>query len=132
MDRLVVGRGVELGVLGLQFPLETGVEAVGHGAEQAPDVTQPQVPVPSAILDSPYEPAAVTAVGVAPARAAIAPVAPAPEAAEGELWALVGASEPTAKPAPASEATRVIVTILTAFLIIVILVGSLVLASQIA
>jgi hypothetical protein len=101
-------------------------------AGQAPEVThEPPVPVPSAILDSPYEPAAVTAASVAPARPAAAPVAPAPEAAEGELWALVGASEPTARPVPASEATRVILTILTAFLIIVILVGSLVLASQI-
>jgi hypothetical protein len=60
------------------------------------------------------------------------PVAPAPEAAEGELWALVGASEPIARPAPASEATRVILTILTAFLIIVIVIGALVLLSQIA
>jgi hypothetical protein len=101
-------------------------------ADLAPEATHEHEAIPSAVLDSPYEPAAITAASVAPVRPAVAPVAPAPDAAEGELWALVGTSEPTAKPAPASEVTRVILTILTAFLVIVILIGSLVLASQIA
>ena len=89
------------------------------------------VAAPSAALASPYAPAAAldaTAV-VQPGPAT---VSAAPGSSEGELWALVGASEPAAAPAPASEATRVILTIITAFLILVIVVGSLVLASQIA
>jgi hypothetical protein len=84
------------------------------------------------VLESPYAPAAVIAAeAAAPARPITAPVAAAPEATEGELWALVGASEPVAASASTSEATRVILTILTAFLILVIVVGTLVLASQI-
>jgi hypothetical protein len=94
---------------------------------------QPRAAAASGVSDSPYPPTTVpSTVTVTQKRPVAASAAPAPDASEGELWALVGASEPAAAAAPASEATRVILTILTAFLILAIVVGSLVLASQIA
>lgn len=54
-----------------------------------------------------------------------------PDADEGGLWALVGAAEPAAVgTSPRSEALRLVLTILVAIVILVIVVGSLVLASQ--
>lgn len=85
----------------------------------------------TAALDSPYAQADPVPAGAAPA-VRNADHATLPEASEGELWALVGASEPGPPPTSGSEAVRVILTILTAAVILVLVVGALVLASQMA
>jgi hypothetical protein len=79
----------------------------------------------------PHASAATSAAAITVAAEASPAVAAGTEASEGQLWALVGAPEPTAGSSAGSEATRVILTILAAFLILVIVVGSLVLATQI-
>ncbi|MET0773237.1 MAG: hypothetical protein ABWZ82_09145 [Candidatus Limnocylindrales bacterium] len=113
----------------------SGFEAptAGPGVAAVPsEPTAPDVPpaAPSPVLESPYNTPVVAATAAA-AQPRTAVQSTVPDASEGELWALVGASEPAATPATGSEAARVVLTILTAFLILVIVVGSLVLASQI-
>jgi hypothetical protein len=82
----------------------------------------------AALLESPYAPA-LTPAEVPPVEPS--PVRPvSPEADEGGLWALVGSPEPAVATPRRSEAVRVVLTILTAIVIIVIVIGSLVLASQ--
>lgn len=79
-------------------------------------------------LQSPYaEPVAMTAVAAGASTASSGL-----EASEGELWALVGGSEPTAAQATGSTWVRVLLTVLTALVILVVVIGSLVLASQLA
>jgi hypothetical protein len=102
-------------------------------AVRAAPIGEPSGSVPDALLDGPPVPGtAVTAATLSEAGPVIPPAAPSAEASEGELWALVGASETTAAPASRSEAARIILTILTAFVILAIVVGSLVLVGQIA
>lgn len=80
-------------------------------------------------LESPYAAAVVT-----PVAAPSAPPATSvgPEASEGELWALVGGAEPASAQAAGSGPLRTALTILTALVILVVVVGALVLASQLA
>lgn len=106
-------------------------EPVSWPVEAPTDPASAPVPAPAAaaLLASPYvpaPPATESAPGAPPPAHSVSP-----EADEGELWALVGSPEPaTAAASPRSEAVRVVLTILTAVIIIVIVVGSLVLASQ--
>lgn len=123
---------------------DIGDDHEGHGrptereqiADPAPiPAPEPQLdalgPVPVDTLGSLASPyvQAITDAAVPPSAA---PVAGSPEASEGELWALVSGSEASAAQAPGSGPVRVLLTILTAVGILVIVVGSLVLASQLA
>lgn len=66
----------------------------------------------------------------APAPSAATP--PTTGASDGELWALVETAQPSAGLASGSESLRVVLTILTALLVLAAVVGSLVLVSQLA
>ena len=103
----------------------TGVDARDVTADVDVAAGAPTV----AVLESPYAPAAAIP---GPSVIATRPAGPAtePEASEGELWALVGASEPAATAAPASRTGRVALTIITAFLILAVVIVALVVASQ--
>ncbi len=99
-------------------PIETaGTPTRSTAADTAVRLESPYAPAPTATEDTTAAPPPVQSVG--------------PESDEGGLWALVGSSEPTtASVSTRSAAVRVTLTVLTALVIIVIVVGSLVLASQ--
>lgn len=93
-----------------------------------PTVVEPALETPL-VLESPY-------IGPQAGLEASTPSTAAPAAAtgsgvpEGELWALVGGSEQSAAQASGSGALRVTLTILVALVILAVVVGALVLASQ--
>jgi hypothetical protein len=111
------------------------------GAVMAPAIAalepSPQVGVPEpspavAALASPYTAAGATMAATSTSTPPRSPVMAGPDASEGELWALVGASQHAVAPATTSDARREVLTILMAFLILAVVVVSVVLVSQIA
>lgn len=99
------------------------VPAPGGPVAPVPPTGGPSVGAPSDVSDD----------GAAGAPVALRTASPpvGPEAPEGGLWALVGASETTIPATPMSGVVRVVLTVLTAVAILVVVVGSLVLAAQI-
>ncbi|MFN8520228.1 MAG: hypothetical protein U0667_12730 [Chloroflexota bacterium] len=92
------------------------------------DPAEPSANPVAQTLQSPYaEPVAMSAVAVGAPTASSGP-----DASEGELWALVSGSEPRAAQATGSGWVRVLLTVLTALVILIVVIGSLVLASQLA
>jgi hypothetical protein len=89
----------------------------------AAEPVTPNVPGPSAQVDASVQ---ASSAARTPSPSASA------ESSEGELWALVGATGPADGSAPRSSVMRVALTVLMALVILVIVVASLVLASQVA
>ncbi len=107
--------------------VEAPTETAGAGARMTAEDTAARLE--SADAAAPTD-AAPTSIETTPAATGSGRSA-GPDADEGGLWALVGAAEPAAVgTSPRSEALRLVLTILVAIVILVIVVGSLVLASQ--
>ncbi|MEZ4597846.1 MAG: hypothetical protein R3C32_14165 [Chloroflexota bacterium] len=100
--------------------------ADGPGTPLPPPDLGPATTRTAQSLASPYVEPVVAIDAPAPPSSVVA------DAAEGELWALVGGAERPSAQATGADLLRVLLTVLTALVILLVVVGSLVLASQLA